>query len=115
MASDDIRRLSRFQRMRRHILAALLLAMFVMPVFTGSAQDALMHERIETVGLALMLVGIGGRLWSVLYIGGRKTVEIVSTGPYSVTRNPLYFFLSIAAAGAGAQSGSYAMSSASSS
>jgi hypothetical protein len=53
-----------------------------------------------------ILIGIGGRLWSTLYIGGRKMAEVVDTGPYSVMRNPLYFFSTVAAAGVGAQLGS---------
>ncbi len=50
-----------------------------------------------------------GRMWSTLYIGGRKSAEIVDTGPYSIMRNPLYFFSAVAAAGAGAQVGSYTL------
>src|SRR5690606_35658520 len=51
-------------------------------------------------------LGIVGRLWSTLYIGGRKSAQVVTGGPYSITRNPLYLFSSIAAAGVGAQMGS---------
>ncbi len=53
------------------------------------------------------MLGIGGRLWSILYVGGKKSAELVRTGPYSITRNPLYLFSCVAAAGAGAQMGSY--------
>jgi hypothetical protein len=60
----------------------------------------------ETVGVVLIFLGIIGRLWATLYIGGRKSAEVVSGGPYSITRNPLYLFSSIAAAGVGAQLGS---------
>lgn len=31
------------------------------------------------------------RIWSTLYVGGRKDKELQTQGPYSVTRNPLYF------------------------
>ena len=58
------------------------------------------------IGVLLIFLGIVGRLWSTLYIGGRKSAEVVSGGPYSMTRNPLYVFSSIAAAGVGAQMGS---------
>jgi hypothetical protein len=47
-----------------------------------------------------------GRAWASLYIGGRKSSEVVSVGPYSITRNPLYVFSLIGAAGIGAQTGS---------
>ena len=66
-----------------------------------------MHDQIEAYGIVILLVGIGGRLWSILYIGGRKSLEIVTTGPYSITRNPLYLCSTVAAAGVGAQMGSY--------
>ena len=107
MGSDNPNVLARFQTARRAILAVLIFIAFFALVFGGSLHDELMHERIETLGLALILVGIGGRLWATLYIGGRKSAEVVSTGPYSITRNPLYLFSTIAAAGVGAQTGSY--------
>ena len=44
--------------------------------------------------------------WSSLYIAGRKGRELVTVGPYSTCRNPLYFFSIVGAAGMGAQSGS---------
>src|SRR5574337_582273 len=31
------------------------------------------------------------RIWSTLYVGGRKDKELQTQGPYSITRNPLYF------------------------
>lgn len=107
MNSGDARALARYQAARRAILAIIIVLAFTMLVFGGSLHDELMHEYIETLGLALVLVGIGGRLWATLYIGGRKSAVVVSTGPYSITRNPLYLFSSIAAAGVGAQTGSY--------
>ena len=57
------------------------------------------------VGIVLIVIGIAGRLWSTLYIGGRKSALVVADGPYSITRNPLYVFSSVAAVGVGAQMG----------
>ncbi len=34
--------------------------------------------------------GIFLRLWATLYIGGRKSVELVTSGPYALCRHPLY-------------------------
>lgn len=67
------------------------------------------HEMIEWVGIVLIVLCILGRTWSSLYIGGRKIDELVMTGPYSVSRNPLYFFSILGAAGVGAQVGSIAL------
>ncbi|MCA1370314.1 isoprenylcysteine carboxylmethyltransferase family protein [Bradyrhizobium sp. BRP14] len=60
----------------------------------------------DVLGTLAIFVAMAGRAWSLLYIGGRKNAELVTEGPYSVTRNPLYFFSLIGIAGIGAQSGS---------
>lgn len=65
-----------------------------------------LHEVIENIGIGLILFAIAGRTWCSLYISGRKKSEIVAVGPYSISRNPLYVFSFIGAAGAGAQFGS---------
>lgn len=58
----------------------------------------------EQLGLVAIAACIIGRAWCSLYIGGRKKHEIVSKGPYSVSRNPLYVFSFVGAFGIGAQS-----------
>lgn len=98
--------LDRFQFLRRMCLAGLLVAVSIPLLAIGSAWHHETHEAIEMAGLALIAIGILGRMWCTLYIGGRKSKEIVDVGPYSMTRNPLYLFSSVAAAGVGAQTGS---------
>ena len=53
--------------------------------------------------LGAVLVGIAslGRLWCSVYIAGYKTDHLVTQGPYSMCRNPLYFFSLIGALGVG--------------
>jgi protein-S-isoprenylcysteine O-methyltransferase Ste14 len=100
--------LAAYQRRRRMAIGGLLLLFFAALLFVSSApsDDEKLHERIEAVGIGLMLVAILGRTWCTLYIGGRKSAELVRGGPYSVTRNPLYVFSTIGAAGVGAMTGS---------
>ena len=66
-----------------------------------------LHESIEWIGISCIVFAIVGRTWSSLYIGGRKTRTLVSVGPYSVSRNPLYVFSIIGGVGVGAQLGSF--------
>jgi protein-S-isoprenylcysteine O-methyltransferase Ste14 len=55
---------------------------------------------IRAAAWTCFVAGTALRFWATLYIGGRKDTELVTTGPYSVCRNPLYigsFLLGIAA------------------
>ena len=108
MTDSALTRLQSYQRLRRITLAALLALVFAVLLFGQSLfpPETPVHEAIEMIGIVLIFIGIAGRLWSTLYIGGRKSVSVVKDGPYSITRNPLYVFSSIAAMGVGAQMGS---------
>jgi protein-S-isoprenylcysteine O-methyltransferase Ste14 len=54
-----------------------------------------------TVGCFLVVIASLGRLWSGLYIAGYKTKVLIMEGPYSMCRNPLYFFSLLGAIGVG--------------
>lgn len=96
------------QRRRKYVVAACLVLMLGLVGATGSswAAEATVRELIEGVGLLMIGAAIVGRAWCSLYIGGRKTHELVQDGPYALTRNPLYVFSFIGAFGVGAQTGS---------
>jgi protein-S-isoprenylcysteine O-methyltransferase Ste14 len=55
----------------------------------------------EFVALVMVMVAAFGRLWTLSYISGHKTKDLVTKGPYSIMRNPLYFFSLIGALGIG--------------
>lgn len=55
-------------------------------------EDSLAAVLLFIAGLSLVGVATVGRLWCSLYISGQKDSALVTVGPYSVTRNPLYFF-----------------------
>lgn len=44
------------------------------------------------VGIILVGVASMGRLWCSLYIAGYKKSRLITQGPYSMCRHPLYFF-----------------------
>lgn len=100
--------LQRHQQMRKCTLRLCCLGVLLTMAFVGSAwpRDGSVHELIEAAGLITIVVAVAGRTWCSLYIAGRKRVELVRTGPYSLCRHPLYSFSVLGACGAGAQSGS---------
>jgi protein-S-isoprenylcysteine O-methyltransferase Ste14 len=61
------------------------------------------HPIIDTlifaVGCLLASAGAMGRLWCSLYISGYKNNTLITVGPYSIMRHPLYFFSLIGALG----------------
>lgn len=58
-------------------------------------------DSIKAVGLAMILFGAFGRVWCAGHIAGRKNKDLVALGPYSMMRNPLYFFSMFAFTGSG--------------
>jgi protein-S-isoprenylcysteine O-methyltransferase Ste14 len=95
------------RRRRLALLVGALVATLAIPFTESSGEEGLAHETLEMLGVLFIAIGILGRAWCTLYIGSRKGTEVVATGPYSVSRNPLYLFSFIAVAGIGAQTGSY--------
>jgi len=55
----------------------------------------------ELLGFALLIVATLGRVWCLSYIAGVKNDVLVTEGPYSMARNPLYVFNFIGAVGFG--------------
>lgn len=107
MTISHVKILSPMQTTRRGVLTALFLVLFAGFAVTGGwTQDYAAHKAVEYVGRVLIVACILGRCWCTLYIGGRKGETLVSAGPYSLCRNPLYFFSFLGAAGVGAQTGS---------
>ncbi|WP_421362387.1 methyltransferase family protein [Agrobacterium rosae] len=79
------------------VVGATLFA--IKPVYDNTLYDF----SLEVLGVLFILIGLGIRLWCTLYIGGRKNAELLSDGPYSLCRNPLYVGSILAAFGIGLQ------------
>lgn len=82
---------------------AIILLLFGRPALAEGSNG---HEILEAVGFAMVLTCFLGRLWSILFVGGRKNDELIVSGPFSMTQNPLYFFSTVGAAGIGLMFGS---------
>lgn len=96
------------QKVRKGVLAIAVLLAVAFLVIGDSRwpNQGWAHNTIEWFGIGLILFCIVGRTWCAIYIGGRKNRNLVSAGPYSVCRNPLYLFSILGAIGIGAQVGS---------
>lgn len=96
------------QERRRHGLMLMAAALLPLLLITASASpaDGVWHETIEFLGKGLIFACLLGRATSVLYIGGRKCAELVTVGPYSICRNPLYLFSLLGVIGVGCTFGS---------
>lgn len=60
----------------------------------------------QSLGLILIVICALGRLWAALFLCGNKTHTLVTQGPYSIVRNPLYFFSFLGVVGIGLATGS---------
>ena len=61
----------------------------------------MLDQMIFLAGVVLAVVGFCGRLWCLSYIAGRKKRVLVTEGPYSLCRHPLYFFSLVGGIGLG--------------
>jgi len=96
-ARDFVRR----YRIRLTQAAALLLFIVLLLGTSAWPKDGLVDVLFETIGVLLLGVGAFGRLWASMHIAGYKTKHLITDGPYSIVRNPLYLFSFVGAVGAG--------------
>jgi protein-S-isoprenylcysteine O-methyltransferase Ste14 len=69
---------------------------------TGSLWQGTLGGRFMFLGgIVLAAIGMVGRIWCLTYSSGYKSSELVTQGPYSVCRNPLYFFSFVGLVGIG--------------
>ncbi|HHT9110560.1 MAG TPA: methyltransferase family protein [Candidatus Brocadiaceae bacterium] len=55
------------------------------------AENTFIDFATDVLGWVCFGLYVTFRTWSTLYVGGRKDKELQTQGPYSITRNPLYF------------------------
>ena len=91
--------------MRNRALVIKLLTVILLGVVLVShhpfGEDTLLDDALEVSGYILLVAAGIGRLWCAAYISGNKKTQLVVSGPYSLVRNPLYFFSLLGFIGAG--------------
>ncbi|MBW7909309.1 MAG: isoprenylcysteine carboxylmethyltransferase family protein [Kiritimatiellae bacterium] len=88
----------------RILLSRLLAAALLLPaLFARSRWESypLWEGVLFFLGTILVALAVVGRLWCSLYICGYKTNHLITEGPYSLSRNPLYVLSLIGAIGVG--------------
>jgi protein-S-isoprenylcysteine O-methyltransferase Ste14 len=79
-------------------LIILFLIFFTSHSFPQNSTTGLLFE---LSGSFLLIAASLGRLWALMYLAGNKRRELVTVGPYSMVRHPLYLFSLIGAVGIG--------------
>ena len=88
----------RINMLRLAGILIVFLAIFVRPTWAITSTTAFV---VEFIGYLFLLAGLAIRIWAIFYIGGRKSDQLVTDGPYSICRNPLYVGTFFVAVGAG--------------
>jgi protein-S-isoprenylcysteine O-methyltransferase Ste14 len=83
------------------LFAICVLTTFGIGAAYWSGRHPITEKSLFIVGVALAGFGATGRAWATSYISGQKLKNLVTTGPYSLCRNPLYFFSLILGVGFG--------------
>ena len=90
--------LNYFIRKRILLSRIFVISMIVIIIINDNFKvDTLNISTMQSLGLSVLgfiFVTLGGfgRLWASLYVEGFKTKKLITEGPYSMVRNPLYFF-----------------------
>ena len=77
---------------RGYISAAVLLPVIILSALSApwAPQGGWPDVVLDFLAWLMLAAGVFVRLWATLYIGGHKSTELVSGGPYALCRHPLY-------------------------
>lgn len=83
-----------------YIFSALVIAFLL---FSSNAEEpeGMLSAFLFSSGTILIGLATVGRIWCLLYIAGYKKKVLITQGPYSLCRNPLYFFSMLGFVGLG--------------
>ena len=92
-----------YRKMRTVLSRVFVIGVLVTVVVSSSGWESREWIAMLMTLAGLLLVGVAtvGRMWCLLYISGYKSETLVTAGPYSLSRNPLYFFSLLGGLGVG--------------
>ena len=79
-------------RIRLLVSRAFGLGILAVLMLGTSYWSRFLDDALFFAGSLLAIAGFCGRLWCHSYIAGRKKKLLITVGPYSLCRHPLYFF-----------------------
>ena len=83
---------------RMYFLRASMILLIVLSITNNNFRaytldiSSIESLKMSIIGFVLVVFGSFGRIWASLYIEGHKTKNLITAGPFSMVRNPLYFF-----------------------
>lgn len=111
MTSDELAAPSFKPLLVRHRIGVWRCLLFgiLAALVTGSPASASpwLTSAITLVAIACVTFALVGRLWCAVYVSGRKGTSLVTAGPYSMCRHPLYVCNFVGIVGLGAFTGSF--------
>ena len=78
------------------LILAFLLILFSRQIWENESP---LHELLDFSGYFLIALCALGRVYSTAFLGGFKNKDLITYGPFSVVRNPLYVFSLIGVTG----------------
>jgi protein-S-isoprenylcysteine O-methyltransferase Ste14 len=93
----------------RATVALLVVVLALVAVSERPLARGLAGEALALAGLACIACAALGRIWTSLFIAGRKDATLVREGPYAALRHPLYALSLLAMLGVGLATGSVAI------
>lgn len=87
---------SRVRDSRLVVMIALAIILFIKPYI---ADESELHELVEYLGYFMVAICVIGRVYCTAFLGGHKNATLITYGPFSVCRNPLYAFSFMGATG----------------
>ncbi|OQY37970.1 MAG: hypothetical protein B6226_04325 [Candidatus Cloacimonetes bacterium 4572_65] len=103
------KRFKKIKKRRTLISKIIAIALIIGFLFAKTTTDLspITTAVLSFVGLVLCTIASLGRIWCTLYITGFKNKKLVAEGPYSMSRNPLYFYSFLGTIGLGLASNSF--------